>query len=65
MIALPLLARLFPRRRPAATPPVTLRPIRPDDADALQGFVRALSPASRRMRVTVSRLRFSAATSST
>jgi acetyltransferase len=30
--------------------PVALRPIRPDDAAALQGFVRALSPASRRLR---------------
>lgn len=50
MIALPILARLFRRRRPAVTAPVTLRPIRPDDADALQNFVRGLSPASRRMR---------------
>jgi len=30
--------------------PVALRQIRPDDAAALQGFVRALSPASRRLR---------------
>ena len=29
---------------------VALRKIRPDDAAALQGFVRALSPASRRLR---------------
>jgi acetyltransferase len=39
----------FPRpgtRRPFAA----LRQIRPDDAAALQGFVRALSPASRRLR---------------
>ena len=32
------------------TAPVALRRIRPDDAAALQGFVRALSPASRRLR---------------
>lgn len=50
MIALPILIRLFPFRKPAAMPPVTVRPIRPDDADALQSFVRALSPASRRLR---------------
>ena len=31
-------------------PFVALRKIRPDDAAALQGFVRALSPASRRLR---------------
>lgn len=37
--------------RPGTPPPfVALREIRPDDADALQGFVRALSPASRRLR---------------
>ena len=37
--------------RPGTRPPfVALREIRPDDADALQGFVRALSPASRRLR---------------
>lgn len=30
--------------------PVTLRRIRPDDAGALQGFVRDLSPESRRLR---------------
>jgi acetyltransferase len=29
---------------------IALRPIRPDDAAALQSFVRALSPASRRLR---------------
>lgn len=50
MIALPILVRLFSFRKPAALLPVTLRPIRPDDADALQSFVRALSPASRRLR---------------
>ena len=31
-------------------PFVALRQVRPDDAAALQGFVRALSPASRRLR---------------
>src|SRR5215204_1973025 len=30
--------------------PVTLRQIQPDDVGALQGFVRALSPMSRRLR---------------
>jgi acetyltransferase len=53
MIALPLFARLFGLRKPAATAAVTLRPIRPDDADALQSFVRGLSPASRRLRFHV------------
>lgn len=41
---------LFPIGRTADIAPVTLRQIRPDDAGALQGFVRALSPASRRLR---------------
>jgi acetyltransferase len=51
MNALLILAhRLFSIWRPAETAPVTLRQIRPDDADALQCFVRALSPASRRLR---------------
>jgi acetyltransferase len=36
--------------RTAGSAPVALRPIRPDDAGALQSFVRALSPASRRLR---------------
>jgi acetyltransferase len=37
--------------RPATHRPiVALRQIRPDDTAALQGFVRALSPASRRLR---------------
>jgi len=40
--------------RPGTRPPfVGLRQIRPDDAAALQGFVRALSPASRRLRFHV------------
>ena len=42
--------RLFRTWRPARVASVVLRPIRPDDADALQSFVRALSPASRRLR---------------
>lgn len=41
---------LFPIWRTADIAPVTLRQIRPDDAAKLQGFVRALSPASRRLR---------------
>jgi acetyltransferase len=41
---------LFPVWRTADIAPVTLRQVRPDDAGALQGFVRALSPASRRLR---------------
>jgi acetyltransferase len=45
-----LVAGLFPVVRPPARPPVTLRRIRPDDAGALQCFVRGLSPASRRLR---------------
>jgi len=42
--------RLFPSWMPARVAPVALRPIRPDDAAALQSFVRALSPESRRLR---------------
>ena len=41
---------LVPSGRRADHAAVALRPIRPDDAAALQGFVRALSPASRRLR---------------
>jgi acetyltransferase len=36
--------------KPDRVAPVALRQIRPDDAPALQAFVRALSPASRRLR---------------
>jgi RimJ/RimL family protein N-acetyltransferase len=43
--------RLFPTWKPAGgVTPVALRQIRPDDAAVLRGFVRALSPASRRLR---------------
>ena len=42
--------RLFPPWKPAGVASVALRQIRPDDADALQGFVRTLSPESRRLR---------------
>jgi acetyltransferase len=42
--------RLFPTRKPAGDASVALRQIRPDDAAALQDFVRALAPASRRLR---------------
>jgi acetyltransferase len=45
MQALPNIPRPGTRR-----PFVALRQIRPSDAAALQGFVRALSPASRRLR---------------
>ena len=41
---------LFSTRKPAGVASVALRPIRADDAAALQAFVRALSPASRRLR---------------
>jgi hypothetical protein len=41
---------LLPIGRRADIAAVALRQIRPDDAAALQGFVRALSPASRRLR---------------
>ena len=52
MTALPFPSiRLFPTWKPAGgVAPVALRQIRPDDAAALQDFVRALSPASRRLR---------------
>lgn len=51
MNAVMLLAhRLLTIRRAAVSAPITLRRVRPDDAGALQGFVRALSPASRRLR---------------
>lgn len=42
--------RLLSICRQADNAPVALRPIRPDDVDGLQCFVRALSPASRRLR---------------
>jgi acetyltransferase len=42
--------RLFPTRKPAGVASAALRRIRPDDAAALQDFVHALSPASRRLR---------------
>lgn len=45
-----LASRLLSIGRAADSAPVTLRRVCPDDADALQSFVRALSPASRRMR---------------
>ena len=45
-----LLNRLFPIGRTADIAPITLRQIRPDDVGALQGFVRVLSPMSRRLR---------------
>jgi acetyltransferase len=41
---------LFSTPKPARVAPVALRQIRPDDAPALQAFVRALSPTSRRLR---------------
>jgi acetyltransferase len=41
---------LFPTPKPAGVASVALREIRPDDAAALQAFVRALSPVSRRLR---------------
>ena len=41
---------LFSTPKPDRVAPVALRQIRPDDAPALQAFVRALSPASRRLR---------------
>ncbi len=41
---------LFSTPKPDRVTPVALRQIRPDDAPALQAFVRALSPASRRLR---------------
>ena len=41
---------LVPTTKPAPIASVTLRQIRPDDAPALQAFVRALSAVSRRLR---------------
>ncbi len=41
---------LLPTRKHADIGSVVLRQIRPDDAPALQAFVRGLSPASRRLR---------------
>ena len=41
---------LFPIGKTADIAPVTLRPIQPDDAGALQRFVRVLSPMSRQLR---------------
>ena len=41
---------LFPIGRAADIAPVTLRQIQPNDVGALQGFVRVLSPMSRRLR---------------
>src|SRR5215470_18190225 len=41
---------LFSTPKPERVAPVALRQIRPDDAPALQAFVRALSPVSRRLR---------------
>jgi acetyltransferase len=49
-VVLALSHRLLSRWKAAGIPPVALRPIRPDDAGALQSFVRALSPTSRRLR---------------
>ena len=40
----------FLNQKPAGVASVALREIRPDDAAALQAFVRALSPVSRRLR---------------
>lgn len=40
----------FLTRKPADVASIALREIRPDDAAALQAFVRALSPVSRRLR---------------
>lgn len=40
----------FSTAKLAGVAPVALRQIRPDDAAALQAFVRSLSPASRRLR---------------
>ena len=41
---------LFSTLKPDRVAPVALRQTQPDDAPALQAFVRALSPASRRLR---------------
>src|SRR5512144_3198220 len=40
----------FLTQKPAGVASVALREVRPDDAAALQAFVRALSPVSRRLR---------------
>jgi ribosomal protein S18 acetylase RimI-like enzyme len=48
-LVIPLI-RLVPTRTSDGVAPVALRHIRPDDASALQDFIRALAPASRRMR---------------
>lgn len=53
---------LFPIGRTADIAPVTLRPIQPGDAGALQGFVRVLSPMSRRLRFHASLNELSEAT---
>ena len=42
--------RLIPTRNSASATHIALRPIRPGDGAALQDFVRALSPTSRRLR---------------
>src|SRR5512144_1251279 len=47
-IPIPSIYRFSPRKPAVAS--VALREIRPDDAAALQAFVRALSPMSRRLR---------------
>ena len=43
----------FPTHGAAGVAPITLRRVRSDDAAALQAFVRALSPTSRRLRFHV------------
>jgi acetyltransferase len=48
-ITIPSIHQFLPRK-PAGVASVALREIRPDDAAALQAFVRALSPVSRRRR---------------
>jgi GNAT superfamily N-acetyltransferase len=50
MFATQIHSVIFSTRMPAGVASVALRQIRPDDASALQAFVRALSPASRRLR---------------
>ena len=45
--------RLIPTRTTSNTTGIFLRPTRPDDTAALQDFVRALSPTSRRLRFHV------------
>jgi len=46
----PYPAHLVTQWRPAQGPPVTLRPIRPEDAGIEQAFVQGLSPESRHSR---------------